>query len=194
MFEKRFNMVGEHSRKIELTNIIIGSKNPVKINSVKQAFEKAFPNGDFEFIGVSSESGVSDQPIGEKETFMGAENRAQFVKRQFPDAKYWIGIEGGIEIDNEDDMEAYAWVFILSEKQKGKAKTANFYIPKEVSELVKSGMELGHADDIVFGKSNSKQNTGSVGILTKGLLNRTEYYEQAVILALIPFLNPELKF
>ncbi|MEQ8358977.1 MAG: inosine/xanthosine triphosphatase [Cytophagales bacterium] len=174
--------------------ILVGSKNPVKINSVKQAFSKAFSTVMFEVEGVNSESGVPDQPVGDSETFHGAVNRAEYIFKKHPNADYWVGIEGGIEIDEEDDMEAYAWVYIKSLKLKGKAKTANFYIPKEVSKLVREGHELGHADDMVFGKSNSKQSSGSVGILTNGLLNRTEYYEQAVLLALIPFLNPKLNF
>jgi non-canonical (house-cleaning) NTP pyrophosphatase len=33
---------------------------------------------------------------------------------------------------------------------------------------------------------------GAVGILTGDVLTRTTYYEPAIILALIPFKNPEL--
>jgi non-canonical (house-cleaning) NTP pyrophosphatase len=39
--------------------------------------------------------------------------------------------------------------------------------------LVESGKELGDADDIVFGKSNSKQQNGAVGILTHDIITRT---------------------
>ena len=61
-----------------------------------------------------------------------------------------------------------------------------------MKELVKEGMELGKADDLVFNKDNSKQQGGSVGILTQGVVDRNEYYRQAIILALIPFLNENL--
>lgn len=54
------------------------------------------------------------------------------------------------------------------------------------------GKELGEADDLVFGQTNSKQANGAVGILTDNVLTRTTFYEPAVILALIPFKNPEL--
>jgi len=50
----------------------IGSKNPNKFKAVKEAFlmfEK-FNGADFE--ALSAESGVSDQPIGYKETITGA--------------------------------------------------------------------------------------------------------------------------
>jgi inosine/xanthosine triphosphatase len=33
-------------------------------------------------------------------------------------------------------------------------------LPEPVSKLIRTGTELGHADDIVFGKKNSKQGSG----------------------------------
>jgi non-canonical (house-cleaning) NTP pyrophosphatase len=58
--------------------------------------------------------------------------------------------------------------------------------------LIKEGKELGEADDIVFQKENSKQKTGAVGLLTGNVLDRTSYYKEAIILALIPFKNKDL--
>jgi non-canonical (house-cleaning) NTP pyrophosphatase len=49
-----------------------------------------------------------------------------------------------------------------------------------------------HADDIVFSCSNSKQDNGAVGLLTDNVIDRAQLYEQAVILALIPFKNERL--
>jgi non-canonical (house-cleaning) NTP pyrophosphatase len=53
-------------------------------------------------------------------------------------------------------------------------------------------VELGEADDCIFGRSNSKQINGAVGILTADAVDREELYAHAVLLALIPFLNPTL--
>ncbi|EED93722.1 predicted protein, partial [Thalassiosira pseudonana CCMP1335] len=45
----------------------------------------------------------------------------------------------------------------------GYAKTASFLLPPAISELVlEQGMELGHADDIVFDRVNSKHGSGTV--------------------------------
>ena len=74
----------------------------------------------------------------------------------------------------------------------GKARTGTFFLPEKVCQLIKDGKELGEADDIVFGRKNSKQKDGTVGALTKGLIDRTAFYEHAVILALIPYINPDL--
>jgi non-canonical (house-cleaning) NTP pyrophosphatase len=61
-----------------------------------------------------------------------------------------------------------------------------------VAILVREGMELGDADDIVFAKSNSKQQNGAVGLLTNDVITRKSLYLPAVQMAFIPFLNPEL--
>ncbi|HRF97359.1 MAG TPA: DUF84 family protein, partial [Aggregatilineales bacterium] len=76
----------------------------------------------------------------------------------------------------------------------GHARTATFILPDEVAKHVKLGLELGDADDIVFGRSNSKQQNGSVGLLTNDRIDRAGYYSPAVVLALIPFINPSLNF
>lgn len=71
-------------------------------------------------------------------------------------------------------------------------RTASFYLPKEIVALIKMGKELGEAGDIVFKRTNSKQSNGAVGILTGDVLTRADYYETAVIMALIPFKNPKM--
>ena len=55
--------------------------------------------------------------------------------------------------------------------------------------MVRVGIELGEADDIYFGRTNSKQKDGAVGILTSGEIDRKSYYEHAIIMALIAFIN-----
>ncbi|MFC3416241.1 inosine/xanthosine triphosphatase [Algoriphagus hitonicola] len=171
--------------------VIVGSKNPVKIYSTEDAFTLAFNKG-FHINGVSSYSDVSAQPMGDKETLLGAKNRALNAQKIFPEGDYWVGIEGGLDTD-EQGMNAFAWVYILdSEGRSGQAKTGIFYVPNAIADLVNSGMELGHADDQFFDRENSKQGGGSVGILTHGALDRRSYYSQAVLLALIPFLNKNL--
>jgi inosine/xanthosine triphosphatase len=171
--------------------VIVASKNPVKINCTESAFKKAFHEA-INVEGISVPSNVADQPMTDAETLLGAKNRAMNAQLEVPDADYWIGIEGGVDQNQEGEMHAFAWVYITSSNHEGKAKTASFELPKKIAELVNQGIELGIADDMVFNRSNSKQKNGAVGILTNDLIDRASYYEPAVILALIPFLNPAL--
>ncbi len=175
-----------------MQKIVIASKNPVKINATLNGFKKMFPKADFEIEGVFVPSGVSDQPLTDAETFKGASNRVNNAFKEKPDADYWIGIEGGIEEKNSE-MEAFAWVIVKSKSgNTGKGRTGTFFLPSKITELIKQGKELGEADDIVFKRKNSKQENGAVGILTEDVISRTNYYIEAIVLALIPFKNPDL--
>ncbi len=118
-------------------------------------------------------------------------DRAERAAGLIPQADYWVGVEGGVE-DQDGQMAAFAWIVVKSKDQLGKGRTGAFYLPQSVANLVRQGKELGEADDIVFGRSNSKQANGAIGILTGDVIDRTQLYEQAVILALIPFKNPQL--
>jgi len=172
--------------------IIVASKNPIKINAALSGFNLMFPNVAFETEGISVSSNVSDQPMTDTETFAGAMNRVNNAASQITDADYWVGIEGGIE-QKESEMEAFAWVVIKSKDGKfGKGRTGTFFLPPKIVDLIKEGKELGEADDIVFGRSNSKQSNGAVGLLTGDVKDRTSYYVDAVVFACIPFKNKEL--
>jgi inosine/xanthosine triphosphatase len=174
-----------------MKKVIIASKNPVKIQAVRNGFEKMFPAQEFEFVGVSVSSNVADQPFSNNETFIGAKNRADNASDEVKDADFYVGVEGGIE-HVENEMEAFAWVVVRSAGKYGKSRTGTFFLPKEVVKLIKDGKELGEADDIVFKRNNSKQENGAVGILTGDIINRTTFYTEAVILSLIPFKNIDL--
>lgn len=150
------------------------------------------PGEEFTIEGVSVASGVSEQPSSDAETYQGALNRAINARLHTPDADFWVGLEGGIEA-KETEMESYAWIVVASKDDRiGKAKTGAFFLPSKVVELIREGKELGEADDIVFGKTNSKQSNGAVGLLTHDVITRPELYEGAIVLALISYKNPNL--
>ncbi len=179
---------------IEMTKkIIVASKNPVKIEASLNAFKEVFPSEKFNVEGASVPSGVSDQPMSDRKTYKGALNRAQNGKKKFPKGKFWVGIEGGIE-KRGDKMITFAWVVVLSEGIIGKGRSTSFFLPKKVTKLIEEGKELGEANDIVFGKSNSKQKNGAIGLLTGNVITRTTLYEPAIIAALIPFKNRKFDF
>lgn len=178
-----------------MKKVIVASTNPVKIRAVERGFKKVFKREKFVVTGVQVLSLVADQPMTDEETLQGATNRAQGAKKECPNADFWIGIEGGIEPVGKKDMLCIAWIVILSKSGTlGKARTSAFFMPHEIVKLVKKGKELGEADDIVFNRTGSKYTDGTVGALTNGLINRTSYYEEVVILALIPFINSHLTF
>ncbi|MBP6084678.1 inosine/xanthosine triphosphatase [Candidatus Gracilibacteria bacterium] len=177
-----------------MIKVIVASTNPVKIAATKLGFERMFPDQLFSFEGVSTISGVNDQPWDETETFTGAYNRANNAFATHNDATYWVGLESGIA-DFQGETLAFGWIVIRNQEgMYGKGRTAGFILPHAVTSLMKEGKELGEADDIVFGRSNSAKANGAIGLLTGDVITRTAYMTEAVITALIPFKNPKLYF
>ncbi|HEY4650103.1 MAG TPA: inosine/xanthosine triphosphatase [Pontibacter sp.] len=171
--------------------IVVASHNPVKIEAALHGFQKMFPELTFDVVPAAVPSGVADQPMSDAETLQGALNRVNNACEKYPEASYWIGIEGGVEL-HDGELAAFAWVVVRSETETGKARSGAFYLPHIIAELVAQGMELGEADDLVFKQTNTKQQAGAIGLLTDGALGRRQLYEQAVVLALVRFRNAEL--
>lgn len=169
--------------------IVVASRNPVKIDAVRQAFSGQFPSASLELVSVDVESGVSKQPDTDQETLRGARYRVEQSRRVRPDADFWVGLEGGIESIDEQLM-AFAWMVVRGRNGKiGEARSVTLPLPPAVKELVDSGLELGEANDRVFSTSNSKQGGGAFGLLTEGRYTREFIYSQTLIFALIPFVN-----
>ena len=80
-----------------MIKVIVGSHNPIKLETTEEAFAIMFPNTDISFQTFNSPSGVPEQPFGGEETKTGAKNRADGCKQKYPEADYWVGIEGGLE-------------------------------------------------------------------------------------------------
>ncbi|GAB3196952.1 inosine/xanthosine triphosphatase [Pontibacter aydingkolensis] len=171
--------------------IVVASKNPVKIEAALLGFQKMFPEQTFQTLTISVPSDVQDQPMSDDETLKGAVNRVNNAFEKHTEADFWIGIEGGVEM-HDGELTAFAWVVIRSDSGLGKARSGTFFLPGAVAELVAQGMELGEADDIVFNKSNSKQQSGAIGLLTDNVVDRMQLYQQAVVLALVSFKNEAL--
>ena len=174
-----------------MKTIIVASRNPVKLEAVRSGFNRMFNQEDFQIKTVSVPSGVKEQPSNNHETITGAFNRTKKAAELFPNADFWIGIEGGVE-ENDDELAAFAWIVVRSKELVGKARTGTFFLPPPVVKLIKEGKELGEADDIVFNRSDSKKENGAVGILTDNSIDRKQLYEHGVVLALIPFKNKDL--
>ncbi|MDD2680783.1 MAG: inosine/xanthosine triphosphatase [Patescibacteria group bacterium] len=176
-----------------MKTVVVASLNPVKIEAARLSFERVFPEQVFNFIGVAAQSGVADQPLSDKETRMGVNNRLHSAQLLSPEADYYIAFEGGVE-DKEDGLEIFAWISIIdSSGKRGKARSASFILPNKIRELViDQGLEMGDANDILFNLKNSKQKAGGIASLSKGLIARTDYYVHTGILALVPFMHSDL--
>ena len=170
-----------------LGRVAVGSRNPVKGAAVRAVLARVAPQAVLE--AVAAASGVPDQPVGDVETIAGARARAA---REATDADLGVGLEGGV-VDSPDGMRTCAWcVVIHRDGREGVGGSLAMPLPDAVAQMIRDGMELGHAMDALIAAHGTKHGAGAVGILTAGLIDRQGAYEVLVTYALAPFLTAEL--
>lgn len=175
-----------------MKKIIVASLNPVKIAAAELAFKRVFPEEIINIQGVAAKSEVSDQPLSNEETYLGALNRIKSAQALLKEADFYIAFEGGVA-DVNGVLEEFAWIIVSDNSRISHSRSASFSTPTILRDLViNQGLEMGEAADIVFNDENIKQKMGVVGCLSKGLVNRSDLYVQPAILALLPFIHPDL--
>lgn len=165
--------------------IKVASANPAKIAAVESAFAAVFPEQTLEVEGIAVPSGVADQPMSSEETLSGAMNRIAALALY--QADFRVAIEAGL-----DGEFTFAWMVIEHQGRIGKARSASLMLPPLALAKLQQGEELGDVMDQMFQQHNIKQKGGAIALLTQHKLSRSSVYHQALILAMIPFLNPQL--
>lgn len=152
--------------------IIIGSKNPAKIEAVKQAFTMEH----FQFSSVNASSGVSNQPFSDEETIIGAINRATNALSQ-GDGQIGIGLEGGVH-ETSFGLFLCNWGALVTNQDDKPivAGGARILLPEEVALAVKDGQELGPVMDRFTKKENIRSHEGAIGVFTAGMIDRTSMF------------------
>lgn len=178
-----------------MKKILVGSKNPVKLEAVKEAFLKYFKK--VEVIGISVESHVPPQPVND-ETYLGAKSRALHLK-EFNDkeelkADFFVGIEGGIAEEFERWFAFGAMCIMDNEGRMGFGTSPHFELPKNIVDKLLEGIELGDVIDELTNTKNSKHQAGAIGFFTNDVMDRKELYIEGLIVAMVPFIHPNLYF
>ncbi len=168
-----------------MLTIKVASANPAKINAVASAFAEIFPAETLDVKGIAVPSGVADQPMSSDETLLGAMNRV--AELADVEADFRVAIEAGLDGDF-----TFAWMVIEHKGKMGKARSASLMLPPAALSQLQQGKELGDVMDAMFNQDNIKQKGGAIALLTQHKLSRSSVYHQALILAMIPFLNPDL--
>ena len=175
--------------------ILVGSENPVKLEAVKESFERYF--NKIEVLGYKVASAVPDQPI-EFETYIGAENRAKELSALNDEnninADFFVGIEGGIIQQYKRWFAFGAMCIIHNSGKKSFGTSAHFELPGIVTEKLLKGEELGHVMDRIMNEENTKQKGGAIAFFTKGKMDRKELYIPGLISALVPFNHISMYF
>ncbi len=176
-------------------HIHVGSKNPTKVQAVKDAlalYPNLFPNP--EIIGVEVNVALFGHPKSIKETVEGAVERA---KKAFRNCEYSFGIEGGLmEVPYSETgfMEIGACaIFDGNTFHLGLGPA--FEWPKKVTDLIVRGkadasQAFKHLGLTHHEKLGAVQG-GIIGYLTDGRVTREDFTKYSIIMALIHLEKPE---
>lgn len=167
--------------------IIVASANPAKVKAVEDALSQVFNDKQIKVTGYKTDSGVANQPMSSAETLQGALNRLQAVAAAAPGADYYVAMEAGVDNDS-----SFAWIAISHKNRISKTRSASFPLPPAALMALQQGAELGDVIDRMFAQHSIKQRGGAIAMLTNCRLTRSGVYQQAIILAMIPFIQPQL--
>ena len=172
--------------------ILIGTKNPGKIEGARQAFEKYFDNIDIE--GIAVESNVGAQPVNE-EILQGAKNRIKNLKKYANNnnikADFYIASEAGITNLLGEWIDINAVVIEDSKGFQSIGTSQGFPIPDKYIEEIKQ-TELGKVMDRLFRGKELGKGKGGISFLTKDEVTRIDLTRNAFIMALTRFINEDL--
>lgn len=169
--------------------VLIGTKNPGKVEGAKRALEKYFQ--DFELIGVKVASNVNEQPVG-IETYKGAENRVnnliKYAKENSIKADLFLAVESGLT--SELGFWAITNIAVIKNDkgETGIGSSASFPVPNKYVDDIKT-KTLGTVMDNIFNESDLRSSTGGIGLLTKEVVTRIDLTQEAFLMALTPFIN-----
>jgi inosine/xanthosine triphosphatase len=169
----------------------VGSKNPVKIEAVKEAFSLYF--NDLIVEGFETDSRVNPQPKRLEEITDGAINRARGC---FNVCDYSVGVESGIFPVNRTltgYMSISCSAIYDGRRIVGIGLSPAFEYPMFViEEIFGQKREVGKIFDEEFKTLNISQGGGPISILSQGRYLRKELHRVATFMALLPIINKEL--
>jgi len=172
--------------------VCAGTRNPSKVKGIKQAFENFFNNIEILFRDVGSEA--PPQPIGLDEIIKGARSRALRAHKIIGQCDFSVGVEAGIFELKGTVMDLQAAVIIDKNAQESIGLSPSFPLPQSFSNLLlkRKVRELEVLVDKYYGTQNIGDKGGFIKLLTNGIVTREDLTKNAVIMALIPWINKEL--
>lgn len=169
--------------------VLIGTKNPGKIQGAKEAFENYFENFDIEGISVSSN--VGEEPIN-NEIYEGARNRVdnliKYAEDNDIDAEYFLGVESGIT--NLLGKWIIVNIAVIKDKNgyESWGTSPAFPVPdRYVEEIIST--DLGKVMDKIFQENDLRSGKGGISFLTNGVISRIDQTKEAFVMALTQHIN-----
>jgi len=189
---------------MEKIRIAVGSTRRPKLAAVSEAIQDfgavLAPGMEFEVVGVEVESGVGHTPANRGELMQGARQRAEALVHLAQDKneewRYFVGLEGGLDVIEEGSSRRVlleSWAYVSDGRNGHYGRSGGVEIPEALAhEVLENDVELSAAIDTFAGAVGIRDAQGAWGVLSGGLISRTEAFRVAVVAAFAPFYNAKM--
>ena len=198
LYRARYARICTSPPSTKMITIAVGTTNPAKIKSVQIAFNKIskvkLKFKEFQIIGTNVSTTVKSQPMSDEESLRGATERANAALLAVDEADFAIGIESGLHQTAGKWFES-GWIVCVcrNSDEVGIASSDRYEIRAKIIDLIQSGLELSTAIEKVLQIEGVAVTSGFSGLITNGIIDRTDSYVNAIVLALGPFCsNPRI--
>lgn len=194
--------LGQSAKMSEPVIVAVGSMRRPKLDAVRETLiliaARLSPESIFEACGFDVPSGVRHTPLTREDTMSGARQRAEalvaIARQQREPWKYFVGLEGGLDIVTESNRRfvfLQNWAYVTDgQGMSAFGQSAGLLLPDAlVTKVVDQGVELSEAIDSFAGGEGIRDGQGAWGVLTCGLVTRRDALRGALISAFAPFLN-----
>ncbi len=184
--------------------IAVGSARRPKLAAVSEAIRDfgplLAPGVEFDVVGVEVESGVGHTPANRAELMQGARQRVEALVRLAREKaeswRYFVGLEGGLDVIQEQGSRRVlleSWAYVSDGRNGHYGRSGGVEIPDALAhEVLENGVELSVAIDNFAGAVGIRDAQGAWGVLSSGLISRTEAFRVAVLAAFAPFYNAKM--
>jgi inosine/xanthosine triphosphatase len=199
-----YNRRGGFLSHMEKIQIAVGSTRRPKLAAVSEAIRDfgavLAPGGEFEVFGVEVGSGVGHTPANRAELMQGARQRAEalvrLARQKNEEWRYFVGLEGGLDVIQEGASRRVvleSWAYVSDGRNGHYGRSGGVEIPEALAhEVLENGVELAAAIDSFAGAVGIRDAQGAWGVLSSGLISRTEAFRVAVVAAFAPFYNAKM--
>ncbi len=169
-------------------SIAVGTENELKYRAVLRALANLCTVEKAVMVGVH---GLKPQPVGMDEVVAGAIVRAIRALEK-AETDYGVGVEAGPLLVAGIGLEVQAAAIVDVDGRLSLGLSQGFMVPSTWLEAMIEGKELGTLAEKATGRKRIGQTHGLVSYLTFGRVSRGDLTYEAVVMALIPRLNPDL--
>lgn len=181
-----------------MLRVAVASERRPKVEAVRRALNRLERTGweKMDILARSTASGVRATPLSDAEMRLGAQQRTatllEQLRQQGVPAAFYLGLEGGLHVEEDGCARRVwlrSWAFACDGREGAWGCGPTLELPEELARGVLRGEDLAAVIDRVTGERDVRSQGGTWGYVTRGLIDRADAFEAAVLAAMARFYN-----